>query len=95
MTTHVLIRHTVKDYDHWKARFDANSATRAAFTSKKGHIFRDEGNPSMVTVLVHFEDAQKAHAFAESPALAEAMQESGVEGETAFIFFGQEEKFVD
>ncbi len=95
MTTHVLIRHKVKDYDQWKTHFDAYSATRATYTSKKGHIFRDEKDSSMVTILFHFDDGEKAHAFVRSPGLAQAMKEAGVEGESEIIFFGQEEKFVD
>ncbi len=49
----------------------------------------------MVTILSHFEDADKARAFLKSSDLAEAMQAAGVVGESEIFILGQEEKYVD
>jgi len=92
---HAMIRHKVADYAQWKVVFDETSPLRAAASSVKGHIFRDVDDPSIVTILTHFEDDEKAKAFLQSPELAEAMQAAGVVGESEIILLGQEEKFVD
>lgn len=92
---HIMIRNKVEDYAKWKSVFDAGSAMRAAASSKKGHIFRDANDPSMVTVLSHFDDAEQAQAFMQSPDLAEAMKAAGVISEPEIFLFGYEEKYVD
>lgn len=92
---HILVRHKVEDYAKWKAVFDAGSEMRAAVGSVKGHIFRDADDPSIVTILSHFDDAAKAQAFLQSTDTVEMMKESGVISEPEIIFLGQEEKYVD
>ncbi|MDX1415918.1 MAG: hypothetical protein R3293_17110 [Candidatus Promineifilaceae bacterium] len=92
---HIMVRHRVADYAKWKTIFDAGSEMRAAASSVKGHIFRDAEDPSMVTILSHFEDADKAKAFLQSPDLAEAMKSAGVTSEPELFVFGHEEKYVD
>lgn len=92
---HFMIRYKVEDYAKWKVVFDSGSGMRAAASSVKGHIFRDADDPSMVTILNHFENADQAEAFMQSPDLAEAMKQAGVISEPEVISFGHEEKFVD
>ena len=52
-------------------------------------------DPSIVTVLSHFDDADQAQAFVQSPDMVNAVQASGVIGEPEVFFFGYEEKYVD
>lgn len=92
---HFMVRHKVEDYAKWKAVFDSGSEMRAAASSVKGHIFRDADDPSMVTILNHFEDADKAQAFMQSPDLAEVMKEAGVISKPEVFIFGHEEKYSD
>jgi len=92
---HIMIRQKVTDYAQWKAVFDAGSETRAAASSKKGHIFRDADDPSIVTLLGHYHDDEKDLAMMQSPELAERMKEAGVTGQPAVFILGAEEKSVD
>jgi len=92
---HIMVRHKVEDFAKWKAAFDAGSQMRAAASSVKGHIFRDAGDPSIVTVLSHFDDAEQAQAFVQSADMLKAVEASGVIGEPEVFFFGYEEKYVD
>ncbi|MBS1911212.1 MAG: antibiotic biosynthesis monooxygenase [Bacteroidetes bacterium] len=83
---YILVRHTVEDYDKWKAIFDEDAPNREAGGSLGGQLMRTAGNPNEVTVLFKWESLEKAHAFAQSDTLRDAMARAGVVGKPDVSF---------
>jgi len=77
---YLLIRHPVKDYDRWKPLYDIHRAARKAAGLEDMHVFRDSGDPNLITILFRAKDIETARLFAESPDLVEKMQQAGVMG---------------
>ena len=75
---YLLLRHQVKDYDRWRPLYDAHRLARDMAGLDEMHIFRDAGNPNIVTILYRAEDLETARLFAESPELLEKMKQAGV-----------------
>ena len=76
MTT-LAVRHTVNDFDTWKAGFDGHDAGRRGHGSTGYRVLRD-GNA--VLALIEVPDAAAVRAFTTDPALREAMDKAGVVG---------------
>ena len=73
------VRHAVADYAKWRVGFDANEAARrAAGATGVQQAYRDLENPSTITIIMEWDNADKARQFAHDPALAEAMKNAGV-----------------
>jgi heme-degrading monooxygenase HmoA len=90
--SHFLVMHTVEDYKKWKVAFDGDAANRKAGGGKGGTLFRNADNPNNIVILWEWESAEKARAFAQSPALRETMQRAGVVGMPTMIFLDEVEK---
>ncbi len=80
----LMIRHTVADFDAWKAGFDAHGDNRRLHNCQ-GHVLARDGNA--ITVFTLWPSRADAQAFADDPSLKEAMQNAGVVGgpEVAFL----------
>jgi hypothetical protein len=76
MTT-LAVRHTVQDFDSWKAGFDAHDAGRRSHGATGYRVLQD-GNA--VLALIDFPDARSAEAFQTDPSLRQAMDAAGVVG---------------
>jgi hypothetical protein len=76
MTT-LAVRHTVNDFDTWKAGFDGHDQNRRGHGSTGYRVLQDGNN---VLALIEFPDAASAQAFTTDPSLREAMDEAGVVG---------------
>jgi hypothetical protein len=75
------VRHTVADYAKWREGFDAHEAARrAAGATGVKQVYRDLENPSAITVILEWDNAEKARQFAQDPVLAEVMKNSGITG---------------
>jgi quinol monooxygenase YgiN len=73
------VRHTVADYAKWREGFDAHeSARRAAGATGVQSVYRDHENPNTVTVILQWDNADKARRFAEDPRLKEIMEKARV-----------------
>jgi len=82
------VRHTVADYAKWRAGFDAHEAARrAAGATGVQQVYRDLENPGAITIVMEWNNAEKARQFAQDPALAEVMKNAGVTSapETCFL----------
>ncbi|MBN4059394.1 hypothetical protein JYT32_00590 [Dehalococcoides mccartyi] len=77
---HQFIRHTVADYDKWKALYDDHEATRTSYGLKELGIHRGIENPNDLTVVLEIESVERAIEFAESVDLKTVMMEAGVQG---------------
>ena len=76
MTT-LAVRHSVADYDTWKAAFDDHADIRRGHGATGHRVLRD-GNDLLV--LVEFPDASSAESFQSDPSLGSALQSAGVQG---------------
>lgn len=85
----LLVRHRVRDYDRWKAAFDAHASERAAAGSLGGRVFRDGDDPEVVVVILEWDDLDRARDFAEREDLARIMEDAGVIGEPEFLFLAE------
>lgn len=75
---YVLIRHRVADFEGWKPVYDLHAPARASAGLKEEHLFRNADNPHEIILLFAAENLDKAHAFADSSDLRQAMQTAGV-----------------
>ena len=75
---YLLSQISVEDYERWKPVFDENRATRQATGSKGGFVLRNADDANQITVLLEWDDLDKARAYADSDDLREAMQRAGV-----------------
>ena len=76
MTT-LAVRHTVADFDTWKAGFDGHDDVRRSHGSTGYRVLRD-GNS--VLALIEFPDAASTEAFSSDPSLRAVMEKAGVVG---------------
>ncbi len=76
MTT-LAVRHSVADYNTWKAVFDEHAGVRRSHGATGHRVLRD-GND--VLVLLEFPDASSAESFQSDQTLRTALQHAGVQG---------------
>jgi len=74
----IIVQHTVRDYDAWKAVFDEHEASRRRFGATGHELYRGLEDLNEVTVVNHFPSKEQAEAFAADPSLKEAMERGGV-----------------
>jgi len=82
----VLIRHRVTDYEAWKKAFDDHQSARQDASCLGHHINRGADDPNTVYVYCPAANADKVKAFVDSPNVAEAMKNAGVEGPPTITF---------
>ena len=76
--TFLFVRHTVRDFDHWRPIYDAHRSTRQAAGLADRHLLRSADNPNDVTLLFEVADVGKAEAFVASQDLRDTMARAGV-----------------
>jgi hypothetical protein len=76
MTT-LAVRHSVADYNTWKAVFDEHAGVRRSHGATGHRVLRD-GNDLLV--LVEFPDASAAESFQSDQTLRTTLQSAGVQG---------------
>ena len=76
--TRMICWNEVKDFEAWKAAFDADAQThRAAGLTLEG-LWRDIDDPDEVIFIFQVSDLEKARAFVTAPAVLEKAHRSGV-----------------
>ena len=78
---YINLRLNVADYDKWRAGFDANESSRkSAGSTGVNQFYRDVENPNNVTLVLEWDEAEKAQAFLNDPYTKASMDEAGVTG---------------
>jgi heme-degrading monooxygenase HmoA len=90
----IMVQHTVRDYDAWKAVFDEHQAVRTQYGATGHLLYQGAEDPNEVTVVNQFPSREQAEAFAADPSLKEAMERGGVISEPR-ITWAQETEDVD
>jgi hypothetical protein len=75
---HMLVRHRVKEFDAWKAVFDAHAASQREAGLFVRRILRNADDPDELFLLFEVEDFDRARAFLTSPDVPGAQADSGV-----------------
>jgi response regulator RpfG family c-di-GMP phosphodiesterase len=75
IVTTIAVRHSVADFDTWKAGFDDHEKVRRSHGSTGHQVLRDDNH---VLALIEFPDVASAEAFQDDPSLAQAMHDAGV-----------------
>lgn len=83
---HILIRHKVADFGRWKEAFDAHHAVRKTNGELNHRLFVSADDPRDVTMVLDWDNLERARSFAQSEGLKQAMQAAGVVGEPELRF---------
>ena len=82
----MVARHKVKNFNEWKASYDAHDSMRLANGLHSYAIGRGIQDSNDVLVAVTVDDLAKAKAFSKDASLKKAMQKGGVTGTPKFWF---------
>jgi hypothetical protein len=78
---YIHVRHSVEDFARWREGFDSHAPARqAGGATDEAYVMRNVDDPNDVTVILGWNDLEKARTFTQSASLKEAMQKSGVTG---------------
>ena len=80
--TYVLLKHTVADYDEFRAIYEADAPHRLRRGSKGARLFRSADDPNLLFMLFEWDNAGKARSFAKGTELHEAMEWASVIGDS-------------
>jgi uncharacterized protein (DUF1330 family) len=89
MNRYIVVRHRVKDYAFWKRSFDDSEEIRREYGLKGGEICRDVEDPLELTVVLEFDNLERARELIRSEELREIMKRAGVVGEPSWYFMEQ------
>jgi hypothetical protein len=82
----MVVKHRVKDFNAWKASYDAHDSMRLKYGIHSYVVGRSADDSNMVLVAVKLDDLEKAKAFSKDPSLKQAMQKGGVVGTPTITF---------
>ena len=78
---YINLRLNVANYDRWRMGFDANESNRkSAGSTGVNQFYRDVENPNNVTLVLEWDEADKAQTFLNDPHTKASMDEAGVTG---------------
>lgn len=78
---YINLRLNVADYAKWRFGFDANESNRrSAGSTGVNQFYQDVENPNNVTLVLEWDEADRAQAFLNDPRTKETMDEAGVTG---------------
>ncbi len=78
MSQFVLVRHKVRDFNAWRAGFDAHTPTRTAAGLSTRQVLHSADDPNEVVIVLEASDIERAKGFIASPDLRDTMQSFGV-----------------
>ena len=76
----VAVRHHVKDFNTWRAAYDAHGTVRQQLGCTGDTVLREEQDANQVLIITEWPTLDAAHAFVSDPELPEVMKRAGVEG---------------
>ena len=82
----LIVRHTVRDYAAWKPVFDEDENRRTQYGLRNHIIYHTAEDPNDLTIEFQIESRERAEELLRDPALAEAMERSGVIGKPLVVW---------
>ena len=80
MSATLFVRHPVTDFDSWHVAYDNAESIREAHGCTAKSVHQAPGDANDVMVVHEFPTLDQAQAFADDPALKDAMMAGGVAG---------------
>jgi hypothetical protein len=77
---HILVRHSVADFNRWKESFDSHLSARLHAGELGFRLFQGVDDPRDVTLLLDWDSVEHARKFMSSEELRGRMQQAGVVG---------------
>lgn len=74
----VIMQHDVKDYSHWKVKYDADEPNRSKVGVKQLGLYTSVKNPNDVTMIFEAPSEEVFNTFTSDPRLQQEMQKAGV-----------------
>lgn len=78
MASFMLVRHKVRDFNSWKAGYDAHQPVRVEAGLAEQYLLHSADDRNEVIMLFAVQDLARAKTFAASVELRDKMQEVGV-----------------
>lgn len=78
MSTTMIIKNTLKDYDQWRTVFDANKEMRLEYGIEEKNIYQTKADPNQVIVVMEVEDVARVQAFMKHIQETGLMDDAGV-----------------
>ena len=75
---YTIMHQKVKDFNNWKADFDATADVRKAGGMKSVQILQAVGDPDTVVIITEWDAVDSIGKFMQSAGLAERQQRAGV-----------------
>jgi heme-degrading monooxygenase HmoA len=91
MTTKLIARLHVRDYDTFKSVFDGLRTARQEHGAKGHRLHRSLDDPNRVLVVTEWGSADQARAFAHSLELKEGQERAGVDEPADFSVYDEVE----
>lgn len=73
-------RHTVADYDDWRAVYDDYASERQSLGVVGDAVFRNVENDNEITLYLEFKSLAAARTFGENSSMRGAMDQAGLTG---------------
>lgn len=80
MSGTLIVRHPVSDYDAWRVVYEEVGTLRDQHGCTDERVLRLPADGNDVVAIHDFPTVEQAEAFANDPALKDAMQRAGVAG---------------
>ncbi len=84
--TYMLCKHRVADFSRWHKVFASHTEAQKRAGLHLLYLLREDSDPNSLVYLFKVEDVPRAQAFTETPAAAEAAQESGIIGPFELLY---------
>jgi hypothetical protein len=78
MRCYILVQHKVREYTQWQIIFNNSQEWRQAMGEKHYQIFTDVDDINKISLLLEWENIDKAKLFIADSQLSEYMQHAGV-----------------
>jgi hypothetical protein len=82
----LVIEQRVRDFGEWKRAFEGHRAVQERPGMTPYVIYRDDEDPTLVTVLAEFPVGAAVRGYLDGPPLGKFPRAGGIEGRTDFRF---------
>lgn len=74
----IIVHQKVKNFQAWKAIFDASEGLRRTNGEQSCKVFRSTENPNEITLLMEWEDIRKLVQYSQNEQFQAAAKKAGV-----------------
>ncbi len=82
----MIVNHRTTDFDTWKSAYESMEPVRRKYGSTGSKVFRGISDPNDLVIITHWDNAEQARNYSQSPELKDALQRGQVNGDSKFYF---------